>query len=186
MTIGNTKRFNVFKRDGFQCQYCGRQPPEVVLEVDHVVPQSKGGGDDALNLLTACFECNRGKRDHHLHDVPKARTEIIEIERERSAQTKLYNKHLMKLRKQSEKHTKEIGLYWYNKYKTEKDAFVFGTARIPSIRKFLDRLPVAEILNAIDIAYDRCGKNAHNGNDYKMWKYFCGICWRKIKGEGKD
>ena len=29
-------RFDVFKRDGFQCQYCGSTPPSVVLEVDHI------------------------------------------------------------------------------------------------------------------------------------------------------
>ena len=34
------------------------------LEVDYVVPVSKGGGDDMGNLVTACRECNSGKRAH--------------------------------------------------------------------------------------------------------------------------
>lgn len=54
-------RFEVFKRDGFICQYCGRRPPEVILEADHIVPKSKGGTDIIENLITACYECNRGK-----------------------------------------------------------------------------------------------------------------------------
>lgn len=47
-------RFEVFKRDGFTCQYCGRTPPGVVLEVDHILPSSKGGQTTTANLLTAC------------------------------------------------------------------------------------------------------------------------------------
>jgi len=38
-------------RDKFTCQYCGRKAPEVVLEVDHVFPQSKGGKDEMDNLV---------------------------------------------------------------------------------------------------------------------------------------
>jgi 5-methylcytosine-specific restriction endonuclease McrA len=35
--------------------------PDVVLEVDHVVPRSRGGTDDPDNLITSCQDCNRGK-----------------------------------------------------------------------------------------------------------------------------
>jgi 5-methylcytosine-specific restriction endonuclease McrA len=55
-------RFQVLIRDGHTCQYCGAQSPDVVLEVDHVVPRSKGGDDSLGNLMTACRECNQGKR----------------------------------------------------------------------------------------------------------------------------
>lgn len=54
-------RYNVFKRDKNRCQYCGRSPPAVELEVDHRVPISKGGTDEMSNLRTSCFDCNRGK-----------------------------------------------------------------------------------------------------------------------------
>ncbi|MCL5099991.1 MAG: HNH endonuclease [Candidatus Marsarchaeota archaeon] len=54
-------RFDVFRRDNFTCQYCGRKPPEVELEVDHVIPRALGGSNDISNLKTACRECNRGK-----------------------------------------------------------------------------------------------------------------------------
>lgn len=61
MSINKMRRFEIFKRDGFACQYCGKRPPDVVLEVDHIDPTCKGGSDDDLNLITSCFECNRGK-----------------------------------------------------------------------------------------------------------------------------
>ncbi len=53
-------RFEILKRDKFTCQYCGRKAPEVKLEVDHIVPRSKGG-KLMKNLKTACYDCNIGK-----------------------------------------------------------------------------------------------------------------------------
>lgn len=54
-------RFRIFRRDGFQCQYCGRVPPDAVLRVDHIVPVADGGTNDEDNLTTACHDCNAGK-----------------------------------------------------------------------------------------------------------------------------
>lgn len=59
-------RFKIFKRDGFRCRYCGAQPGEKQLHVDHVHPRSRGGTDDPLNLVTACRACNLSKRDHQI------------------------------------------------------------------------------------------------------------------------
>ena len=59
--ISKSLRFEVFQRDNHTCQYCGRRVPDVVLEVDHLIPVAKGGTDDFDNLVTSCEECNRGK-----------------------------------------------------------------------------------------------------------------------------
>lgn len=57
-------RFNVFRRDGFRCRYCGRSVDDgAVLHADHVIPESKGGPTTLENLVTACRECNIGKSD---------------------------------------------------------------------------------------------------------------------------
>lgn len=61
--ISDELRFKIFKRDNFTCQYCGRKAPSVILELDHIRPISKGGDKRESNLITACFECNRGKKD---------------------------------------------------------------------------------------------------------------------------
>lgn len=63
-------RFEIFKRDGFTCQYCGRQPPEIVLQIDHITPVAEGGDNDPMNLVTACRDCNLGK-GKKLLDRPK-------------------------------------------------------------------------------------------------------------------
>ncbi len=59
-------RFLVLSRDNFKCCLCGASPaknPNVTLEVDHIVPWSKGGETTEDNLQTLCFDCNRGKSD---------------------------------------------------------------------------------------------------------------------------
>jgi hypothetical protein len=57
-------RAEVFERDNYTCTYCGDRGGK--LECDHIHPHSKGGADDLSNLTTACFACNRSKRDKTL------------------------------------------------------------------------------------------------------------------------
>jgi hypothetical protein len=70
MAVSKKLRFEVFRRDNFQCRYCGRSAMAgAVLEVDHVEPRARGGSDSAANLVTACEQCNSGKSDTPL-DAP--------------------------------------------------------------------------------------------------------------------
>jgi len=61
MPVSKTTRYQVFRRDGHVCRYCGAKPPQAVLVIDHVIPVSLGGSDDPSNLLTSCRDCNAGK-----------------------------------------------------------------------------------------------------------------------------
>ena len=79
--LSKSVRFEVFKRDSFKCQYCGKSAPDVVLEVDHIIPVSKGGDNDISNLITACFDCNRGKRDKKLTDNQSAKLQKEELDK---------------------------------------------------------------------------------------------------------
>jgi len=63
--IPKKTRFNVFKRDKFKCQYCA---PDIILNIDHIKPVSKGGTSRITNLITSCFDCNSGKKDTLLSD----------------------------------------------------------------------------------------------------------------------
>ena len=54
-------RFEILNRDNFTCRYCGAKAPDVSLEVDHVVPVSRGGKNNKENLVTSCWGCNIGK-----------------------------------------------------------------------------------------------------------------------------
>lgn len=64
--VGWRLRYLVLKRDRFACRSCGRSPathPGVVLQVDHVIPWSRGGLTVETNLQSLCEQCNGGKGD---------------------------------------------------------------------------------------------------------------------------
>lgn len=85
-TIPQSVRFEVFKRDGFKCQYCGQSSPDVILHVDHINPVSKGGDNDIMNLVTSCVDCNLGKGARELDDdaaVSKQRAQLEELNERR-------------------------------------------------------------------------------------------------------
>jgi 5-methylcytosine-specific restriction endonuclease McrA len=54
-------RRNVFKRDHYTCQYCGRQPGGEELTIDHVQPRSQDGVSSWENCVLACMACNKCK-----------------------------------------------------------------------------------------------------------------------------
>ena len=66
-------RSNIYARDRYLCQYCGAKegstriingkPCKVVLTLDHILPESRGGGFWWDNLVACCRECNRKKGD---------------------------------------------------------------------------------------------------------------------------
>lgn len=56
-------RVNVYTRDRFTCQYCGKKYPPRALSYDHVVPRSAGGRTEWTNIVTACKTCNAVKDD---------------------------------------------------------------------------------------------------------------------------
>jgi Homing endonuclease associated repeat/HNH endonuclease len=63
-SVGWRLRYLVLSRDRFTCKACGRSPatqPGLCLQVDHIVPWSKGGPTVAKNLQTLCEQCNGGK-----------------------------------------------------------------------------------------------------------------------------
>ena len=87
IVVSKKLRFEVFKRDSFTCQYCGRKAPDVVLEVDHIKPVAEGGKNTLLNLITSCQECNRGKgkrmlTDHQELDKERNQLELLQQRKE--------------------------------------------------------------------------------------------------------
>lgn len=81
MSVSTRTRFEVLKRDGFQCYYCGATSESSRLHVDHVIPRARGGADALENLVAACEACNLGKSAVPLSDIVGAvdstRTEKI-------------------------------------------------------------------------------------------------------------
>jgi hypothetical protein len=71
--VRGSVRYEVLKRAGGRCELCGESARNVQIDVDHIIPRSKGGSNDATNLQALCRTCNAQKRDrddtdfHALH-----------------------------------------------------------------------------------------------------------------------
>lgn len=170
--ISKKLRFEVFKRDGFQCGYCGAHPSEtVVLEIDHINPVAEGGANDIDNLVTACFECNRGKGAELLTAVPQSLEDKAALVAERESQIRAYYNILQEQKDRRDEEmwsVAEIFMERFSKEEILKD-------RLQSIRQFLQHLTVFEVREAMEIA---CAKKY---SETPAWRYFCGICWNKIR-----
>lgn len=166
-------RFEVFKRDNFECQYCGAKPPKIPLELDHIIPVSKNGKTIIDNLITACFDCNRGKTNIELDSVP---TPLIDnMERKKIAQLQYleFKKILKKEKKIIEEEIDEVEKIFMGFF----NGWSFSPSFRITVKKFIKKIGVYEVIESMEIS---CSK-IHNSDD--SLKYFCGICWNKIKGE---
>ncbi|MCK1322128.1 HNH endonuclease [Bradyrhizobium sp. 156] len=180
MRIGISKktRFDVFKRDGFCCVYCGAHPSEtVLLEVDHVHPVAEGGTNEADNLVTACWDCNRGKGARLLSSVPQPLEDKAAETAEREAQIRAYYEILEAKKQRLDDELWSIADIYMQRF---GDDSILRT-RLASIRTFLARLTYYEVQEAMEIAVDKMRSRV------PAFNYFCGICWRKIKrANGED
>lgn len=169
--IQKKTRFEVFKRDLFTCQYCGAKPPTAILEVDHVDPVKNGGGNSIHNLITACFDCNRGKSDRLLSVLPETLERRAEVLAEKEAQIKAYNKLLKAQKRREEKGIDQVQSVFQETYETRQFKATFRT----SVRNFLSKLPQ----QVVDDAMSRACSRTDNADD--ATRYFCGICWNIIR-----
>ena len=67
-TVAFSRR-NLYRRDGFTCQYCGAQPGTELLSIDHVVPRSRGGRSTWENCVLSCLDCNKRKASRTLDEA---------------------------------------------------------------------------------------------------------------------
>jgi hypothetical protein len=167
-------RFEVFKRDGFICQYCGAHPPHAVLEVDHIHSVAAGGLNEMDNLVTACFDCNRGKSDRSLSDVPISLQEKAAEVIEREAQIKGYQAALS----QKKHRIEEEGERVREVYERFNDGYTLNEKSMVTVRMFVERLGVHVVCDAMELAHAKARAN-------QEFKYFCGICWNKIREASK-
>jgi len=172
MAITKKIRFEVFKRDYFKCQYCGKTPPDVTLEVDHIKPKSKKVTDDINNLVTACFDCNRGKKHIELNKLPNTIILNSEILKEKESQYLEYQKLLTKINKRIDSDILRVENIYNEMFL--KYCFTESFKRV-SVKNFVSKLGLNDVMDSMSLA---CSK-INDPSD--ALKYFCGICWNKIK-----
>lgn len=148
--ISKKTRFEVFKRDKFTCQYCGKKAPDVVLHVDHIKPVADGGKSDILNLVAACVDCNSGKgarklSDNAVLDAQRAQLEALQQRREQLEMLIEWRDELADFGT-----TKAVAME-----RAICDEFGWPGIKekgIVEIRKWLKKFELSELLTALDAA----------------------------------
>lgn len=181
--ISKTLRFEVFKRDSFKCQYCGRGIDETILEVDHITPVAEGGTNDIFNLITSCRDCNRGKGKRKLSDKNLAQKEskYLEEEQERLEQSQMvikWKKELLKQREEEIDAINDLILTVANGSLTEDGR--------RGIRNVIQQFSFQEVYEATEISLSQY----YDGTEWSIKKALQkigGICWnRRHQNEKSD
>jgi len=171
MAISKKLRFETFKRDGFICQYCGRRPPEIVLEVDHILSRKQKGKDSPENLITACFDCNREKGAKDLKIAPKTIQEKKEILKEKQLQLKEFYKLQQSIQDSIQLDIINLGINWEKLPQGKESVSEHGRL---SLKNLLRIFPNFEIEEAMEMAWMK-----NHIKDENKFKYMCGILWTK-------
>lgn len=151
MAISKKIRFEVFKRDSFTCQYCGRSAPDVVLQADHIEPRSKDGSDDILNLITSCFDCNSGKSDRSLGDdtvLTKRKTQLDRLQ-ERREQIEMMMEWQKSLLSMEQDVAVQLADFWNE---IARGHLVVNDRGTQNLNKWLRKYSLAEMMDAMRIA----------------------------------
>lgn len=173
MSVSKRLRFEVFRRDGFACRYCGASASDTTLTIDHVVPIALGGTDEPANLVTACAPCNAGKTSSH-PDAPLVADVAQDAMRWAQAQKVAAAQMLEEYEARDALH-REFEKRW-GEWASEGKAVLLPGGWRQSVDSFMSAgLPMPILLECIDTAMRR-----RNIKDQDLFRYTCGIAWRRI------
>jgi hypothetical protein len=156
-TLSKKLRFEVFKRDSFTCQYCGQKAPDVILQCDHINPVAAGGGNDILNLVTSCFDCNSGKGARTLSEqavLNKQVDQLAELQARRE-QIEMLIEWRSGLERLKEDTTERLAEHWAAT--TEGRVSLTKTGK-DKVRKMVKEFGLDLVLQAMPEAIDTYGR----------------------------
>ncbi len=173
-TLKPSLRFEVFKRDRFTCQYCGKAAPDVVLHVDHMHPVSDGGADDILNLITSCIDCNLGKGARLLSDdttLAKQRDQLAQLQ-ERREQLDMLVQWKSELVNLDGEATEKVARF----YSERVPGWHLNDNGKSELRQFIAKHGVADVMDAITVSATKLAKVGADGNvtresALELWPY---------------
>lgn len=169
-------RYEILRRDGHTCRYCGGKAPDVELHVDHVIPQALGGTNDPGNLVAACKDCNSGKAS-----IPVD----AELVADADATAVVFAQAMAQAREQMEaERDKTARLHadfdalWLRWGWTDRDGNRHPVARDDDWQASIDNLVSAgatldDFAELVDVAMKSQADD--------VWRYFCGCCWTRIR-----
>lgn len=171
--IGNSLRFKILTRDGFVCRYCGRGAKDnITLEVDHIVSVKEGGDNEEINLITSCFECNRGKSKKSLSVSPLDVSAIVD-EREKKITSYIeYKAKIERYYEQKKVLSQDTVKLYINETLNEKLGFTLKDEPMKKFSKLVGSLCSNQFYEAIDITLKREIKDQE-----AQFRYLCGVLW---------
>lgn len=166
-------RFEILRRDGFRCKYCGAQAPDVALTVDHVIPTALGGADTADNLVTACSDCNAGKASSN-PDEPVVDSVAADAERWRYAMETAAAKQLAD-RGAMYEYLISFERCWRSWHVVDTgDEIELPNDWKQSVARFYSLgLEIEYVIEAVETAMTARSRDP--------FKYFCGVCWNILR-----
>ncbi len=171
MPLTKRTRFEVLRRDGYRCRYCGATAPEgATLTVDHVTPVALGGTDAPSNLVAACRDCNAGKSS-----TAPAAPLVEQVAEDAIRWARAMAAAAAEL--DSAQHLEAVEAV--DKEWRQWTSRAGGEVARPgnwkrSIRAFVEAgLPIDEMVELVETAMDSKARDT--------WRYFCGCCWTRIR-----
>lgn len=186
MAVSKRLRYEVLRRDGHACCYCGAAAPEVKLTVDHVVPVALGGKDVPENLVTACESCNSGKSSSS-PDAPivaNVADDALRWARAMSMATELAQRD----RGEEDRFLADMDKSWQSAFVNDaatpeqaKQAIAARFYRDDGWQQSLLRLRAAGLsIDDFSAIFDDVMPRNYIENG-RIWRYFCGACWKALQ-----
>lgn len=170
MAVSKRTRYEVLRRDNFTCRYC--RSTDGALTVDHVTPVALGGSDEPSNLAACCKDCNAGKAS----TSPDAAT-VADVDADALRWSQAIAK-AAEITEADARETQELGQWFAEEWLALSPQW----ADLPrdyaaTIAQFqslgLSRISLREAIIAT--------ANRYGVSQSQKWRYFCGICWNKIR-----
>jgi hypothetical protein len=186
MAVSKRLRFEVMRRDGHACRYCGASAPYVKLTIDHVTPISLGGRDGPENLVTACGPCNTGKSSI-APDAPLVAN--VSDDALRWARAMAQASDLAEAAQAKQHELVAMFDSAWRAFFDNKDATAEQLAQAKRADFYRDaswRQSVARFLagglTLVDLwgLTDDVMARAYIENG-RIWRYFCGACWKLLR-----
>ena len=177
-TISKKLRFEVFKRDNFTCQYCGRTAPEVILEIDHINPVKNGGDNNIVNLITSCFDCNRGKGKRKLSENEELKLQIEQLKEINKKREQL--EMLLKWKKELDNFENEQ-VDKIENLLNERTGNIFSDCGRQDCRKNIKKYGFDEVYESTVISINQYYDETDEESAKKVFDYIGKICSTRIK-----
>lgn len=154
------------------------------MHIDHIIPVSKGGTNDLINLVTSCSDCNLGKGATELSDdsiVKKQQKRIKELS-DRNEQLEMMLEWRNDLQNIKDKEIEEIKSYIGKKCDHLYSVNENGSKKIT---RWLRDFSILEILESIDIAFEQYYDGSQNSIQI-IFSKTPGICNNRKNGQSKQ